>query len=165
MEGTRNERVAILLVAYVIGFVTAYVAFGLTQLEERFVYMPVDNTASVIKALEKKSDAPGVAAITKDGLVLVKDNEARIISATQASTDGILPEGYHTKIADYSLSPDGKQVYFCEVPSEDLDICRPYLYSVENDTVYPVKVDDQRVAFDPANHSVRWSSDSSISFE
>lgn len=165
MEGTRNERVAILLVAYVIGFVTAYVAFGLTQLEERFVYMPVDNTASVINALEKKSDAPGIAAMTKEGLVLVKNNEARIISATQASADGILPEGYHTRIADYSLSPDGKHVYFCEVPGDALDICRPYTYSVAEDVVYPVKIDGQRVAFDPETQSAQWGTDGSITFE
>ena len=166
MEGTRNERVAILVVSYIIGFVTAYVAFGLTQLEEKFVYMPVDNTASLISALGKKeSTSPGVAALTKDGLVLVKNDEARVISAQMAASEGILPDGYHTSLADYSLSPDGSHVYFCEVPAADVDVCRPYLYSVAEDTVYPVKIDGQRVAFEAENHRISWSEDGELIFD
>lgn len=165
MEGTRNERVAILVLSYVIGFVTAYVAFGITQLQDSFVYVPVENSASVIAAVNQKNNAPGLVAETKDGLVFIKNDRARILSAQAAAEDGVLSEGYHTRIADYSLSPDGKHVYFCEVPANDIDACRPYVYSVADDTVYPFKVEGQRVAFSTHEHAVSWDAGGSLVFD
>tara|TARA_B100000745_G_scaffold261530_2_gene185404 strand:+ start:1182 stop:1679 length:498 start_codon:yes stop_codon:yes gene_type:complete len=165
MEGTRNERVVVLVVSYIIGFITAYVAFGITQLEKRMVYLPVDNTASVIAALEQKNESPGVVAETKDGLVHIKNDEVRLLSAKMAAEDAILPDGYYTSLADYSLSPTGSHVYFCEIPADDVNVCRPYLYSVANDTVYPIKIQGERVAFDAEEQNISWADDGSVVFE
>lgn len=165
MEGTRNERVAILIAAYVIGFITSYIAFGLTQLSDKFVYVPTVQTASVVSATQSASESVAIPAINKDGLVVVKDNEVRLLSALAAPSDDVLPEGSHVSIADYALSPDGQHVYFCEVPAADLGVCRPYIYDVAEDMLYPVLSDGQRVAFDTEGETVYWSSDGTLVFE
>lgn len=161
MEGTRNERVAILLASYVIGFITAYIAFGVIQLESTptFAQLPSQNAAAVITS-QKVAQTPSATflAIDKEGLVLIKDNVRTLLSASADATgDTFFTDGQHVAIVDYSLSPDSKSVYFCELPTADADSCRPYIYSITNDTVYPVQIAGERVAFDATDQSVSWS--------
>jgi len=161
MEGTRNERAAILLAAYVIGFVTAYIAFGVTQLSNTVELATIasQNTASAIMA-EQQARRGGVAfiAMDKEGLILIKNDKRTLLSATiNAQDNTFLDEGSHVAITDYSLSPDQQSVYFCELPANDVDSCRPYIYSIKDDVVYPVTVNGDRVAFDAGTPSVSWS--------
>ena len=161
MEGTRSERVAILLVSYVIGFITAYIAFGVTQLSNTVELATIANqsTASAIMA-ERQAQRNSIAfiAMDKEGLVLIKDNKRTLLSATVDTQDStFLEEGAHVAIVDYSLSPDKKSVYFCELPASDVDSCRPYIYSITDDVVYPVEVNGERVAFDAETQSISWS--------
>ncbi len=161
MEGTRNERVAILLASYVIGFVTAYIAFGVVQLSNtvELVTIASQNTASAIMAERQANrNSATFIAMDKEGLVVIKDNKRTLLSATiDAQDNTFLDEGAHVAITDYSLSPDKKSVYFCELPATDVDSCRPYIYSITDDVVYPVTVDGEPVAFDATKQSVSWS--------
>ncbi len=161
MEGTRNERVVILVLSYIIGFVTAYIAFGLTPLTDSWsiASIPTTNTAAVMNSAPKKVDTRPLVATTKQGLVLIKNNQEIYLSShVEAGDDTFLDEGYHVKLADYELSPDGEFVYFCEVPAVDADSCRPYLYSIAEDITYPVKIDGERVAFSADGGDVYWGS-------
>lgn len=165
MEGTRNERVIILTVSYIIGLITAYIAFGVTQLETTFkyVYIPASNTAAVIAANTSAPQTEGVVAETKDGLVYIKDNATYLLSNLAPEKQAILSDGHHVAIADYSVSPDHSQVYFCEIASADLDLCRPYLYDVASDSVSPLTEDGKRIAFD-TNQSVTWDETGELSY-
>ena len=51
MEGTRNERVIMVMAAYVIGFTTAFIAFGLNQMEESVHLVYVANTPATQSAV------------------------------------------------------------------------------------------------------------------
>lgn len=168
MEGTRNERVAILLTSYLIGFITAYIAFGVVQLEEsvKFVQLPDQNMASIIAAREEVLTTQSVyIAVDKEGLVLIKDGERILLSSnTQGNSNEFLLEGQHVAISDYSLSNNKEYVYFCELPSSDLDSCRPYIYSIAETIVYPVTVNGERVAFDAEGQEVSWSEDGELIF-
>ena len=152
MEGTRNERVAIVLTAYVIGFITAYIAFGVMQLESsvKFAQVPAQNTALVIASQNTDMSVE----LTESGLFLLQGNERTLISA---ASDSGLAEGTHVDISNYSLSDDESQVYFCELPTLDSESCRPYIYSINDAVVYPVTVGNERVAYDALNHKVSWN--------
>lgn len=171
MEGTRNERVTVLIISYIIGFITAYIAFGLSQLEEKFVYVPIDaaQTASVIDASSAISsnvtETEAVPAITKEGLVVVKNGEVRVVSASRPAADTILEDGFHVAIADYQMAPNEEYLYFCEVPSVDTDSCKPFIYDITEDAVYPVRLDGERVAFEAGGDDVYWNEDNTLNFE
>jgi len=166
MEGTRNERVAILLASYLIGFITAYIAFGVVQLEDsvKFVQVPNQNMASVIQARQEASSNENIfLAVDHDGLILIKDNERTLLSANVEEDIAVsFKDGAHVAISSYALSDDKKNVYFCELPSTDSDSCRPYIYSIQDDIVYPVTVDGERVAFAAVDHEVSWSEDGEL---
>jgi len=160
MDGTRNERVYILLASYVIGFITAYIAFGVVQLEKsvQFVEVPSTNMASVIASQQSAGASDTFLAIDKGGLVLIRDNQRTLLSATDAAASELtLQDGIHYAISDYLLSDDKSYAYFCELPTADAESCRPYTYSVDEGLVYPVLVDGQRVAFDAQEQKVSWS--------
>ena len=162
MEGTRNERVAILLIAYIIGFITAYIAFGVIQLEDS-VKFP-NQTASVISTQRQVVDTTNVfVALDKEGLVLIKNDERTLLSITDEGA--LLSDGVHTSIVEYALSPDKSQVYFCELPSDDSKSCRPYIYSIVDEVVYPVTIKGERVAFEAKNHTVAWSEEGELIIE
>ena len=161
MEGTRNERVAILLIAYIIGFITAYIAFGVIQLEDS-VKFP-NQTASVISTQRQVVDTNVFVAIDKEGLILIKNGERTLLSITDGGA--LLSDGVHTSIVEYALSPDKSQVYFCELPSDDSKSCRPYIYSIVDEVVYPVTIKGERVAFEAKNHTVAWSEEGELIIE
>lgn len=162
MEGTRNERVGILIASYVIGFITAYIAFGVIQLEDsvEFVYVPVHSTAAVIES----QVAPVVAETTLEetdlGLLLFKDGTETYLSA-RVSEDGTA-DGHYVALAEYSLSLDESYVYFCEVGDVESESCVPFVYSIEEDLVYPVTIDGDRVAFKAEGHAAIWTKEGQL---
>ncbi len=89
MEGSRHERVALVVATYVIGFVTAFIAFGVTQLEDSvtFVYVPqAAQTAAIADAMPAATasvDSP-VVSLRPEGLYLVRGAEEGLISAVTA---------------------------------------------------------------------------------
>ncbi|MFT5849831.1 MAG: hypothetical protein ACI9H6_000654 [Patiriisocius sp.] len=163
MEGTRNERVAILLASYFIGFVTAYIAFGVTQLEDnfKFVATPAVQTATVIQApavAPVPAAEQGVRIINDaDGLSVVVDGEVTLLSVRVADrSDAEMAQGEHVAIAAHAVAPDMHQVYFCEVLYTGADSCLPSIYSLETEMLYPVTVDGQPVAFSSTKASSAW---------
>lgn len=165
MEGTRNERVGILIASYVIGFITAYIAFGVIQLEKsvEFVYVPVHSTAAVIESQSDVVTTKTTLTETDLGLLLSKDGVDTYLSAR--STKESATDGYHEALAEYALSLDEKFVYFCEMPTVDSESCVPFVYSTETETVYPVTIDNQRVAFAANNHAALWTKEGHLIIE
>ncbi len=166
MEGTRNERVIVLTVSYIIGLVTAYIAFGVTQLETTFkyVYVPAVHTAAVINATDTNTELnTGIVAETKEGLMYINNNALYQLSLRGTEEQAITSDGYHVAISDYLVSPDASQVYFCEVASLELDVCRPFIYDVAGDFVTPVTQSGQRIAFE-LEQEVYWNEDGSLHY-
>jgi len=158
MEGTRNERVAILITAYIIGFITAYIAFGVVQLDDAntFAQVTSQNAASVIQSQAVESNV--FIGVDAEGLFLTTDSGRTLLSATVSEDNsGYFQDGAHVAISNYELSADNAYVYFCELPSAGSESCRPYIYSLAEEVVYPVLVNGERVAFDAKSNSVSWS--------
>lgn len=158
MEGTRHERVVMVLAAYVIGFTTAFIAFGITQIEDsvNFVYVPAPaQTASVVAATEAASPTVGEveARLTNEGLVYAQNGAEVLVSAygQDASMDGV-----HQSVFEFSLSLDKRFLYFCEVPTADVEACKPFVYVAALDTVYPVTEGGERIALPLTATELTW---------
>ncbi len=163
MEGTRHERVLTVLSAYLIGFTTAFIAFGVTQIEDsvNFVYVPVPTqTAAVVDAVEEPAPAPVasdlVAYLTEDGLVYAKDGAETLVSAYAEDAD---MDGVHHSIFEFGLSPDENFLYFCEVPTSEAEACKPFVYSAAADAVYPVTEAGDRIALPLSATELSWGTD------
>ena len=156
MEGTRHERVVVLIAAYIIGFITAYIAFGVVKVQDIDYTSFSNQNASVIASQDTKASENIFVGLDNEGLVVIKNNQRTLLSLKD---NGEVPpeEGVHASIVAYSASPDNSKVYFCEQPTVEDDSCRPYIYSVEDGIVYPVTVNGERVAFPVENHNVSWN--------
>jgi hypothetical protein len=162
-EGTRHERAALVVIAYVIGFITAFIAYGLSQ-------KPHSNDVSSVPAWSTPrtvslSNQASVAhvAFEQDGLYAVTSEADRILTADKkAFTEDALARiqegrGYHYRVIDAETSRNGKFVYFCEQLSAENSDCDPYVYVFETDVLHSVRHNNVRVTYPVANHSSYWT--------
>jgi len=160
MEGTRNERVIMVMAAYVIGFTTAFIAFGLNQMEEsvHLVYVantPATQSAAVAAATSFPADATSVSVyIDESGLVYEKGGVSRVISSYDVDASG--EDGYHQSIFEFQVSSDGSTVYFCEIPNQMSDACKPFLYDSVEDVTYPLTIAGERIAVSLQPAELEW---------
>lgn len=157
IEGTRNERVIMVLAAYAIGFTTAFIAFGVTQIEDKiqFVYVPTaSQTASVVGAVsEDAAPADGTLVLNEVGLVY-KDGETEELLSANTMQNG--DDGFHAALIDYALSPDQQFVYFCEQPLPTSESCKPFVYSAAAKLVFPVLQNKERIALPLQQQNLTW---------
>jgi len=166
MEGTRHEKIVLVLVAYVIGFITAFIAFGLKG-DSVPVLVRSENLSSQLN-VNSEEYTTADAAITdvgfgSDGLFVMTNDSERILSADKnalsasviSTTDNI--PGFYFSIIDAEASRDGKFAYFCEQRVADAEECYPYVYSIDDDSVHAVKVDGSLYLSPIASHESSWS--------
>ena len=145
MEGSRHERVALIGATYVIGFVTAFNGFGVSQLEDTvdFVYVPTGAQSAALGHSAKLAPT-SLIALREEGLYYQTSANSKglLISAiTEAGGD----DGVAVAITQYELSPNEAFVYFCEQPTTLSDSCKPFVYSTKNDVVIPLTQNGQRI--------------------
>lgn len=153
MEGTRHERVMMVVSAYVIGFTTAFIAFGVNQISNTSYVAEapagalVQQTASVINATESEPPAPTtIETVTIDQDGLWYTNQLGAVRLVTAYDPVSAADGHYQSILEYQLSADETMLYFCEVPTATADACKPFLYDANEDVVYPVTVSGERIA-------------------
>lgn len=165
MEGHRHEKVAIVLCAYIIGFTTAFIGFGVNSLQKKEVpNTPVTaNTVEVVETVSKNIQKniitsvsfgdDGLYAVTPAGNILLSVNksvlEASVIGATRTS-------GYYFAVVDAESSRDGKFVYFCEQLMESDATCDPYVYDLQGDILHKVSLEGSVVSSDVKTHASAW---------
>ena len=165
MEGTRHEKIAIIIASYVIGFTTAFIAFGINQPDSRMqvqIQGGQNNSAQQVSDNDITSVGYG-----NDGLFVITSGYERLLSA-KASTLGASAisskgtSGYYYKIVDAEASRDGRFVYFCEQLTQDAETCDPYVYAVEDDSLHMVKADGSAYKSPVATHESAWSDDNDL---
>lgn len=133
---TRHHEPALLVVlAYVIGFTTAFIAFKLAG--DRSWLYSADQSA---QSGESVGERPALL-IKESGLFIGMNGQERVLSAKLS--DGDFIDGFHSDIASARVSPDGKFVHYCVV-TDDPDNCVNFVYSVARDMSYRVKNGDER---------------------
>ncbi len=165
MEGHRHEKVAIVICAYIIGFTTAFIGFGVNSLQKKEVpYVPVQANATkeiqknVVTSISFGDD--GLYAVTPAGNILLSVNksalEASVIGATRNS-------GYYFAIVDAEASRDGKFVYFCEQLMENDTTCDPYVYDLQGDILHKVSQNGEAISSDVKTHASAWDENGMLS--
>jgi|GEM_PF-866035 len=160
IEGTRHERAALVTTAYVIGFITAFIGFGVSYLSVDTGVPVATQPASVVMTTETESTSSATPTVsleqTADGLFLNTDEGVTLL-ASFTSGDVATTDGEYVALAATDVSPNGSYAYFCEVPSVSSDNCAPYVYNVMTERVYPVTINGNRVAFSAEPHTVIWA--------
>lgn len=144
----KHERIILVGLGYIIGFVTAFIGFGLTNdAHERSIptrpltqggyglveRMPRDGGDRTDRAA--KIDE---VLITNDGLFASMGGEERIVSAGALAPEGRVA-GFHYAVIDALVSPSGEHLFYCVLLAADDRECRGYVYHAPTDSVYPVK--------------------------
>lgn len=133
---TKHHEPALLVVlAYVIGFTTAFIAFKLA--DDRAWLSAVDLSSQE----EQRSGERPALMLKEGGLFIDINGQERVLSAKLL--DGDFIDGFHSDIASARVSPDGKFVHYCVV-TDDPDRCINFVYSLARDMSYRVKNGDER---------------------
>lgn len=158
----RNHESALLVVlSYIIGFITAFIMFNLVDGKNYNEVREVDHN--------QDSDTPvveeaGIVEVMKtaEGLFVKKDGNERIISAFDEEADEV---GFHLDISLASVSNDGQFVHYCSSTASSVGNCQHFVYSVAEDKIYMVKNDDAGLETSSAEAStVSWSEGSTLSY-
>lgn len=173
MEGTRHEKIFIVLLAYTIGFTTAFIGFGLSSMNHKSQQDEFSALESVstykqpghnYKQLHAKIDSIG---FDDSGLYASVRGYKRILSAKQSTlvtsvAQSLPTPGFYTEIYNPLLSPDGWFAFFCEQTSVADKTCTPYVYSLYDDTVYGVSINGQTQHIDIQDSNLLWSSENEL---
>jgi hypothetical protein len=167
MEGTRHEKALIIISAYVIGFITAFIAFGINKTaseNEELVSFNLENAQAEQTLPEHNAISVNVGA---DGLYLVTGERERLLSANRNALSANVQlsaaePGFFYQIVDAEASRDGKYVYYCEQLTEEAANCDPYVYVIADDSLHRVKSDGQLLYPISASHESMWAGDSTL---
>ena len=169
LEGTRHEKVAIVITSYVIGFTTAFIAFGINQLymsqqilneEPEFVAMEKQEVEPEETILSVAVTSEGLSAVTSLKSVLLTANKSSLGSAVIGSTN---TPGFYAEIIEAEVSRDGRFVYFCEQLGKLDTYCDPYVFSLSDEMLHKVTLNDEVFAPDSETHSSFWSDENQLS--
>ena len=184
IEGTKHEKVVIIVLSYVMGFTAGFICFGIgtnrmhaptpivesrAVAEEAQPETPADTVAAVSDvspvteippadtSVESAIDSEPTAAAAGDVSVAYTDGklEVHVGAATYllsmkstnlngAAIDAFKNQGVHADIPAYSVSPDGKFVYFCEQPGIE-DSCNNLVFDVAKNLISYVTLDGKKL--------------------
>lgn len=175
MEGTRHERVALVIVAYIIGFVTAFIAFGVNSMHEEQLSANLRSSSTQVAHAEQQrpqGSSPRISKILigENGLFAESNGYERLLSvdiATLPATaiSGFGEDGYFYKVIDALVSEDGQYAYYCEQQKKGDTTCRSFVYSLADDTLHFVKVNGKRYESPIDNHRAAWGKDSVLTLD
>lgn len=164
MNAIRHEQAVLVVMAYVVGFVTAFIAFGVNKSDEakQIVYTPTTNEVQanqVIEATEEESMAPvnnsannaSVAgAFYQDGMFTAVNNSEQVVLSVDsalmpdlATDPQFASQGLHQSPPEYVVSPNGAFIYFCEEYTTP-GTCRSFVYDLAQDLIIPVTFAGER---------------------
>jgi hypothetical protein len=168
----KHERITIVILSYLIGFTTAFIAFSFQTVpsEPDFYqsdqsYAVVDNSASVSQtSTDNKDNALKTVSVDEkmDGLYAIIDGKERIMSAQAISATSAIP-GFHHQLFEVEISPNTEYIHYCAQSLDTDDFCSHFIYSVVNDVTYVVSnPDGQRLTSSIQDVDVIWSEDNTL---
>lgn len=164
-----NDKAILIVLAYVIGFTTAFIAFGLTNVNyEGYSKTAYYTNSSENKKFQVSGSIRGTREVStrtaSDGLYALVNGHERVLSA-QAITATEGHEGYHHDIVLTDVSPDARYIYFCSQQVAANEMCDSFIYDISSDVVYRVKYSDSQVRLPVSNPDVSWTTDSRLAID
>ena len=153
----RNEKAFIVVLAYIIGFTTAFIAYGVPTLETH------QDKKSSSQKIAEQSGSIVTAYVNETGLFAETQAGSVIISA-KATEQSIQKDGWHYDIATASVSPNGRFVHYCEQSLEIPTECKHFVYVAENHTVHRVTRNGTQLVSDTNTVSNPWTNDNRLQF-
>lgn len=163
MSGTRHEKIAIAVVSYVIGFTTAFIAFGVNKIDSNSkegMYVEQATHKGELNAVEKTV----ITDVNQndEGLFAVTSWYERLLAANRQSANviaGAVAPGFYYNVVGAQASKNGQYIYYCEQLSKEAATCDPYVYELESDVLYPVKKNGVLVRPDVSKHVSSWTNE------
>lgn len=137
----RHEKIVLVMLAYIIGFTTAYIGFGLTPEQSHKDHVVTTtsekhNSTSTQQQHEKKGNVE--VLFEEEGMFARVNGREVIVSG--ALRDGVSPgQGFHVAVPDYAVSPNEEFIYYCEQQTHDADTCHDYIYVIDEHLVRPLQ--------------------------
>lgn len=158
LEGTKNEKVVLVLLAYIIGLTSGYIAFAIQYNYDEVSYN------STLPAIVGNSDAETAENVsTTNGIVLgespmakdfvyyeenrlfVEVAEGRMLLSVHVDTietelgADFASQGTHVRQPVYLSNEDKTNIFFCEYMNSEKE-CSAYMFNVEESVIRPVVV-------------------------
>jgi|GEM_PF-2346616 len=173
IEGTKHEKVVLVVLSYVIGFTAGFICFGVAQSfrhdnrEEGLVSqvafevvpaVPVNptpnpsadqsNLATNGTVVDAVTDSSTGVTYTDGKLQVHKNGDTYLLSMKSSHLSASVQssfknQGMHLDVPVYSLSPDNKYVYFCEQQTTE-DSCNSFVFDIEKNVIEYVTVDGKK---------------------
>lgn len=161
--------IVLVVLAYVIGFTTAFIAFGIdgqqksssvTKMAEAEKY-----EREIVANIPEKTQASTIKTVLRnEDLYVMHGNKERVISAH--SEDVSLEPGFHWKVFSTKISPSKEFIYFCTQLDKDRDQCRSFVYSLNADTVFSVTINGDVVYSTQAEaDAATWNDDDTLNLK
>lgn len=161
LEGTAHEKALLVLFAYIIGFVSAFITFNYAVPPISNFELPVakvtsdTSMANVVSAPMASTDSESAvrAVYENNGLyVYGLQSEPVLLSKNISSADltyDQLPtpadrQGFHSEVPAFEYFAEYGYIFFCEV-YDDPNVCTPYLYDTERGVLRAVSSEEGSV--------------------
>lgn len=160
----RHEQAILVTLAYIIGFTTAFIAFALNSNYEKTTdVVAVKNNINLADSTQKVSTQSIKTLNNEEGLFMVKDGRTRILSGL---VDKDVVDGYHLSVISASVSPDESYIHYCVNVGSEASSCSHFVYSIEADTIYKLKMDGNQVSTNgDQNLAVQWVNGNNLQFD
>lgn len=170
MINNRHEKAILITAAYVVGFATAFIAFGISNYNSAELayqgndveFAPVE--ASIDPDQEYLYETRlGTAVAYEGGILSVSNDEHSFVLSLLSSVvpeeekSNFIEQGLHVSTPAYLTSPDGRFVYFCEQHDESISECQVFIFDSEKEVTYFVTNDAGekiRVTIEEAHNAV-----------
>lgn len=161
IEGTKHEKVVIIVLSYVIGFTAGFICFGVAQSmridrNDAPHLIPVVSVATGEAEVVAKSETPvnsvstDFAVTYTEGKLQVKNGDKiYLLSIKSSGLDSAVQsafenQGSHVDIPAYIVSPGNTFVYFCEQQGAK-DSCNSLVFDVVRNVIEFVTVDGKKL--------------------
>ncbi len=173
MEGTIHEKAVLVLMAYFIGFLTAFIWLTPQPAVDSFVtYIPDETmTASLVSATALKATESVTEGQTEKPAVSYHDGvlEVSVFGSTKVlslnpditghvTDNDFLVQGTHVGNLVYTVSGSEEFVFFCEQKKLDAKTCSPFIFDALSDTIHPVTFNGDKIELlSSAVENVAWN--------
>ncbi len=179
LEGTKHEKAVLVIVAYIIGFTSGFIAFGVANLSSNNQvaeippvttgwpegYMPPTEMPPMETMEMEAMPLPDEAAYYQDGKLYATVGAERFVLSLHSeimpteNVEGFSTQGIHENLPKYAASADGRYVYFCEQQTTDPE-CTSFIFDVAKSVIQPVSIDGERlITPNEVAEDARWEGD------